>query len=103
MKDVLFWPVTDLIRQTALQGKNHWGANIVPSLRGDADLGSIHGGTVPDFTMYRQLIRGARLFAWAIGNPMGGIVADLGSGRGVEACVLSIFPEVRQVYAVEYS
>jgi ubiquinone/menaquinone biosynthesis C-methylase UbiE len=50
-----------------------------------------------------MLLSGAINFLKGIGRPIKGISADLGSGTGVTACMLSKYPEIDEVYAIEYS
>ena len=43
------------------------------------------------------------IFLNKIGRPVHGVTADLGSGTGVGACILSNYPSVQEIYAIEYS
>ncbi len=67
------------------------------------DLVAVHGETVKNYAEIEQMITGALRFTERIGFPMKGVAADLGSGTGVAASILSKQKKIDRVYAIEYS
>ena len=100
----IYWnSFSDLVREPVIAGMNN-RANVEAQciVRGD-DLVAIHGEAAAGFQQYRLILDWVDLFLRRNGRQIAGEVADLGSGIGTGATVVSGFPAVRKVYAVEYS
>jgi SAM-dependent methyltransferase len=67
------------------------------------DIVDIHREALARYARYRDLLNAAAVFRAFIGRPLRGTVADLGSGTGIGAAMLSELPSVGRMYAVEYS
>lgn len=99
----LYWKMTPIILPDVLESLNNRAEVEISRAREGEDFVALHGETVLDYHQLRQLIEGGlRWLAW-LGRPARGVAADLGSGTGVGACILSKRKEIEQVYAVEYS
>lgn len=67
------------------------------------DLAAVHGETVRNYMEIKQMMMGAMHFLERIGFPVKGVAADMGSGTGVVASILSKQNQIDKVYAIEYS
>ena len=91
---VQYWDIdaADPVLESAIEGMDHRAVKvdevqIVRRLNKDHDQISV-------------LLHKAECF---VGGPLRGVVADMGSGRGMLAALLSLMPGVERVYAIEYS
>ena len=66
-------------------------------------IAKIHTEALRDFRDIQLLINGGFDFLRYLKIPAKGIVADLGSGTGMGATVLSKQPDIQKVYAIEFS
>jgi SAM-dependent methyltransferase len=104
MQDILRWPLSIHIRPEVLNAMNQRAkAEHALVVAQGADIVQIHGETLRRYSLYQVLLNAAVLFARYIGRPLNGSVADLGSGVGIGAALLSQLSSVGRVYAVEYS
>ncbi len=98
------WPLSPLARREAQQAMDHRAAVEREQVRQyRQDLENVHGQAVRDYHYFEQLIRGGIDFARRLGYPLGPVAVDIGSGTGVGATLLSHYPEIQRVYAVEFS
>ena len=104
MREPLFWPIMPSVRNAALRGMANRAKSELHQVESGVDIVTAHGEAVANYPKYKQLIGGASLFLRLIGqHPLRGLAADLGSGTGVAACILSKFEGIDQIFAVEYS
>ncbi len=100
---VVAWPITTMTRPAALDGMAKRATSEMSQVTAGADLVEVHGEALQSYGEYERFIHGALLFLKLTGHRISGPAADLGSGTGVGACILSRLERIAQVYAVEYS
>jgi len=97
------WGMTDLAHEVAQAAMENRAAVESSEVEKGRDIDAVHGQALRDYAQFEQLIGGAFDFLKRIGHPASGMAADLGSGTGAGACILSKFQNIQKVYAVEYS
>lgn len=100
------WDVTPWANMSAKQAMDTRAAQEYQEVTEyQRDLRAVHGQAVRDFKTFQRLLEGAFIFIQKMGIPMeeGSVAIDMGSGTGVGASILSRFPFVQKVYAVEFS
>lgn len=102
-KDVLYWKMTDLALQKAKEGMDNRAKQESSALEQGIDIKATHGQALRDFTQLSELILAGFDFLKKIGRLQNGQAADVGSGTGVGAGILSRLPFISKVYAVEFS
>jgi SAM-dependent methyltransferase len=103
LKDPVYWSTSEFVRQEAVTGMANRASFELDQVGEGVDIGKAHGETAGRYRQYEQLYLGARRFLRKAGLPMRGQAADLGSGTGVAACILSRFDTIDRVWAVEIS
>jgi SAM-dependent methyltransferase len=99
----LYWGMTDLAHEVAREAMENRATVEVDEVEKGQALENVHGQALRDYKQFEQLIRGALSFLKKGGHPASGVAADMGSGTGVGACILSRVDEVEKVFAVEFS
>lgn len=103
LRDPLLWPMTPLVRQSVLSGMANRAVLELQQVDSGVDIIVAHGEAAAAYYEYEWWFKAAAHFLRLNGHRLQGRAADLGSGTGVAACVLSKFTDVREVFAVEYS
>lgn len=103
LRPPLYWKMTPIILPQVVQSLDRRAELEIGQTQAGQDFVTVHGEAVLDYEPLRQLIEGGLRWLALIGRPVRGVAADLGSGTGVGACILSKHPEFREIYAVEYS
>jgi ubiquinone/menaquinone biosynthesis C-methylase UbiE len=102
-RESLRWQYSTNIRAAALEGMNSRGTHELSSVQKDSDIINAHGEHLTGYLSYELMLISLKTFARLVGCSFKGTAADLGSGTGIGACILSKIKEIKQVYAVEYS
>ncbi len=103
LRPIISWNMTRFILPGTVAGMDNRAEVEMETVQEGGDLAEVHGETVKNYAVMEQLVSGAMKFLGMIGRPVQGITADLGSGTGVGACILSKYPSIQEVYAIEYS
>lgn len=103
LSEVIYWPMSAAVHEVAMESMNNRALLEVEAVQQGGRIEDIHGQAVKNYPWDSSLINGAANFLEKIGQPVKGVGADLGSGTGSGACVVSKYPAVTQVYAVECS
>jgi SAM-dependent methyltransferase len=99
---VIHWNLSNNIKQKSLELMNFRAADELKKTdKKIENLKDVHGETIRDYPAYAEIIQHLnRLFPRQRQNLLS---ADLGSGTGVGACLLSKLKIIKEVLAVEYS
>ena len=103
LKEPLVWPKTQYVREAAVDGMANRAAFELDQVEAGVDIAEAHGETVGRYRQYEQLLHGAVKLLQSVRLPISGKGADLGSGTGVAACIMSKLDEVEEILAVEIS
>lgn len=103
LREPLYWPIAPPVRPAVLAGMANRAKVELGQVENGVDIVAAHGEAAAGYPEYKRLIHGASLFLRLTGHPLGMRAADLGSGTGVAACILSKFRMIQKVFAVEYS
>ncbi len=97
------WEFTSIIKEEVI-GEMAVRAEVeLQEITAGKEIAATHGETVRNYAGIEQLLTGAMRFTNRIGFPAKGVAADLGSGTGVAACILSQQEQIEKIYAIEYS
>lgn len=99
----IYWKMTPIILHGTVAGMDNRAEVEFERVQEGEDLAQVHGETVKNYAVLDQLVSGAIALLNRVGWPVQGVAADLGSGTGVGACILSKYPAIREIYAIEYS
>jgi SAM-dependent methyltransferase len=98
-----YWNLSDSANLGAMKA-NDARAKFESNLAPEGDLLTrVHAEALRDYKDLAQLVLGGAAFLRHLKIPFAGDAADLGSGTGVGATMISKIPETQKVYAVEYS
>ena len=103
LRPPIYWKMTPIILTDVLEGIDKRAEVEISRTKEGEDFVDVHGEAVLDYDQLRQLIEGALRWLELIGRPARGVAADLGSGTGVGACILSKHAAFREIFAIEYS
>lgn len=103
LKPPIRWTMTSIILQGTKDGMDTRAEVELERVREGEDLASVHGETIKNYSTLEMLVKGAIQILNEIGYPIKNVAADLGSGTGVGACILSGYPEIKEIFAIEYS
>lgn len=99
----IYWKMTPIILQGTVAGMDSRAEVEMVRVQEGEDLAQVHGETVKNYAVLDQLVAGAMKLLDRIGWPVQGVAADLGAGTGVGACIISKYPAILEIYAIEYS
>lgn len=99
----LYWKMTDLALEKAKDGMDHRAKQESDAVERGVDIKETHGQAIRDFEQLRTFIMSAFDFLRRINHHVEGEAADVGSGTGVGAGMLTEKPFISKVYAVEFS
>lgn len=106
LRDVEYWIFSGIANDAARKANN---SRVVHEIQKYEDgeegtkLRDIHSEALRDYDEINRLIQAGFYFARKADFHIPGSAADLGSGTGIGAAILSKLPEIETVYAVEYS
>lgn len=103
LREPIYWKMTPHVLQGTVAGMDNRAQAEMSRLNEGEDLAKVHGETIKNYAEINKLVGAAANLLARSGRLMQGVTADLGSGTGVGACILSQYPEVREIYAIEYS
>ena len=103
LKEPIYWPISNSILASAQRAMDTRAQVEVDAVESGADIIQAHGELLGGYLSHEQWLNSVRFFCRLVGQPFGGAAADLGSGTGLGACVLSKMSEIKHVFAVEYS
>jgi len=103
LRPPIYWKMTPIILQGTVAGMDNRAEVELERVQEGEDLAQVHGETIKNYAVLDQLVNGAIKLLGMIGRPVQGVAADLGSGTGVGACILSKNPAIREIYTIEYS
>jgi ubiquinone/menaquinone biosynthesis C-methylase UbiE len=103
LREPWYWTMTSHIRNAVLEGMKSRAKVELDQVAEGTAIEMAHGEAVQTCEEYERLTRGASFFLRLLGRNVEGNAADLGSGTGVGACILSKFRGVKEVFAIDYS
>ena len=98
-----YWKMSDLALVEAKRGMDYRAEIEQDRILNGEQIANVHTQALRDFKDIKQLIVGGLQFLKSKSINYKGIAADLGSGTGMGATILSYQPEINKVYAVEFS
>jgi len=101
--DVLYWKLTEWALEEAKSGMDNRAKIEEERILSGENVEIVHTQALRDFEYIKQLIIGGVNFLRLKKIEFQGIAADLGSGTGMGATILSKLPEIEKVFAIEYS
>lgn len=103
--DVQYWQFTPLALGRAKEGMDHRAEEEIVRIKSGEELTSVHEQAVRDYQAFSELIAGGMQFLKLCGKMKEGKwkAADLGSGTGVGAAILSHYEQIETIWAVEFS
>jgi len=103
LPETIYWGMTELAHDVARKAMDNRAHVETDAVNQEQTIDKVHGQALRDYDQFKQLIGGAFSFLEKIGSSASGEAADMGSGTGAGACILSKFDAVKKVFAVEYS
>lgn len=103
LKPPVYWKMSKFILNAIQKSLNIRAENEYMLIEKGKDLSEAHGEAIRDYKYFKKYIKGGIRFLRLIGRKVEGVVADLGSGTGVCANILSLDDHISEVLAIEYS
>ncbi len=103
LKPPIYWKMSKFILRNIQKSLDVRAENEKVLIEKGKALSDAHGEAIRDYQYFRKYIRGGVQFLRQIGRDVEGVAADLGSGTGVCANILSLDHKVNKVLAIEYS
>ena len=103
LRDVEYWKFSDIANEEARKANNSRVVHETKKTETGVQIKDIHSEALRDYEEIKKLILAGFTFARKLKLPISGDAADLGSGTGIGAAILSQLPEMKNIYAVEYS
>jgi SAM-dependent methyltransferase len=103
LRDVEYWVFSDISNEEARKAND---ARVVheTTLANEGKLiKDVHSEALRDYADIKKLILAGLSFFKKLGYSMHGDAADLGSGTGIGAAILSNIQDIDNIYAIEYS
>ncbi len=101
--DVQLWKLSSQANLDAMNSNDSRAAIESDQIISGDHLVAVHAEALQDFAEIERLILGGIRFIRNLKKSFSGTAADLGSGVGTGATIISQLPEIDKVYAVEYS
>ncbi len=102
MSEIISWNYEQdsTIREDAVRGMDHRAVLEAGIVAQGKDITEVHGERLREAPILERFLEKACL---VMGSPFRGVGADLGAGTATLAAILSRYPSVDKVFAVEYS
>lgn len=100
---LLFWKMSDYALTKAKDGMDHRAKVEEERVMKGEQIIVVHSEALRDFDDIKQLIQGGLKFLQLMKTNIKGEAADLGSGTGMGATILSYESDFDKIYAVEFS
>lgn len=101
--EILYWRLSDQANLVAMQANDSRATIESNQVKNGEQLISVHNEALLDYPEMERLIFGGIKFLDQLGIDYSGIAADLGSGVGTGATIISKIDEISKIYAVEYA
>ena len=100
---ILFWKMSKYALTKAKDGMDHRARVEEERVLNGEQITFVHSEALRDFDDIKRLIQGGLTFLRLMKINFDGNAADLGSGTGIGATILSYEPNFGNIYAVEFS
>lgn len=101
--DVLYWKMSELALEKAKNSMDHRAKIEEERILSGEQIKNVHTQALRDFDDIKKLIIGGVNFLRIKKINFQGNAADLGSGTGMGATILSNLPEIKKILAIEFS
>lgn len=103
LQPIEYWTYTPLANKTAMDAQDNRARTESNRIQSGENMEKVHSEALRDYADIRRVLLGGFAFLKHMRLDFSGAAADLGSGIGTGATILSQLPEINRVYAVEFS
>lgn len=103
LSKIEYWTLSEIANEGARNANNSRVIHEVNLSKDSSSIKEIHSEALRDYDEIKKLILAAFSIIKRLGISYDGDAADLGSGTGIGATILSNVCEISKIYAIEYS
>ena len=103
LSEIEYWTLSEFVNEGARKAIDSRVSHEMKISKDGPSIKDVHSEVLRDYDDIKKIILGAFSIINRLGISYAGDAADLGSGTGIGATILSTVQEITKIYAIEYS